>query len=282
MRAPPMLLRSVTAAVLFAGSISPCASQEAEPRRVVVTNCFNSEEAARSCAAFRAGLRDSEAEVRGEIVRLTVAKGFVIANCGASDPLLLELLQTSRDPEVRRAAARLLGESGKQGGAVEACVRLLADPDETIRRQAVEDLGGLFKWAIVLSKELDLLSAHPSVEVRRAVAQAFRNLGLPLPSALAAEELPPLPPAPAQARSVGASLELPEAERLWERLVQSDAVPEESLRQLDEHFLLFGQPKAEVRRAQAERWLKRVAPADRARLRARLYLWSAGRWQVPG
>lgn len=59
----------------------------------------------------------------------------------------------------------------------------------------------------------------------------------------------------------------------------SGQLTEAALGQLDGLFLLASgdAPTRAQARALAKRWLAKVPPADRARLRAHLYLWSGGR-----
>jgi len=222
--------------------------------------------------------------MQGEFVRLMADLDYLWgADCGGWDEILPGLLRSARtSPEIRRSAALLLGRRGRLGFLLIPVIRLLTEPDAVIRQNALEDIGHMTRNYEFFADELAALAAHPEMEVRRAVAQAYRQLGKSPPTTLVAERLSaPFRAAERPERAAHPPVSESEALRVWARLVQLATAPGNELRVLDDFFVLTGSPAAEARREAATRWLRRVPPTERARLRAHFYLWSAGQWKVP-
>jgi HEAT repeat protein len=115
-----------------------------------------------------------------------VALGQMGADAGEVAPALIEALH-STDADVRRAAARSLGQLGKAAFRSFKEANVLHDPDPEARREVVEALGWMGPVAVpALIAALKDKDSSPAV--RRAAARALGRLGTAAQSALSALE----------------------------------------------------------------------------------------------
>ncbi len=136
-------------------------------------------------------------------VRWKAAWGLAAVAGGA--PPLMALLD-DRDADVRRQAARSLGQLGR-AEAVERLQRALADDNSFVRRWAAEALGRIGDPAAIPA--LERAAQEPTVLVAAAAHGALRALGATAPPP--AEYRPP--PPPADAAAVQAEARHPDATR---------------------------------------------------------------------
>lgn len=94
----------------------------------------------------------------------------------AARPVVLDVLTSERDPDLRRAALRALPDPAgasldDAAGVVAALVRIVAeDLDPDLRRRAAIDLGGWHRHEADLHPLLEALARDPDPEVRSAAA----------------------------------------------------------------------------------------------------------------
>jgi len=115
-----------------------------------------------------AGLDDRDGFVRATAARLLGELGR-----SASDQVLAGVLLEDPDPVARQRAAEALAQLGGQR-ALEALTQALADPEERVRRAAIDGLVDLGP-AFARDELAELLDADPVWEIR---AQAAHALGL--------------------------------------------------------------------------------------------------------
>lgn len=109
---------------------------------------------------------------RGDPARRALRIGTMIADARLLEPALQRCHDP--EPEVRAAAAALLGALGGARGA-QALESLAADPAAQVRAAAADALGRLHHWPAA-SRLADLLGDR-AWDVRRASALALRDLG---------------------------------------------------------------------------------------------------------
>jgi HEAT repeat protein len=110
--------------------------------------------------------------------------GQMQSEAAAVAPALLAALH-STDGDVRRAAARSLGQLGKAAFPALGQAKALQDPDPEARRLVIEALGRIGSDAV---NPLTAALKDKSPAVRRAAARALGNLGADARSALPALE----------------------------------------------------------------------------------------------
>jgi len=105
---------------------------------------------------------------------LMVAGSFAVAT---SVPELIKKLQSS-DNEIRRAAAKELGELGKKAApAVKALIKALDDSDRFVRRFAAQALGNIGPQAKEAVPRLAALLEEDQPQVREAAVRALAQMG---------------------------------------------------------------------------------------------------------
>ncbi len=115
-----------------------------------------------------------------------VALGFMVSEADATAPALIEALRADADSDngdVRRAAARSLGQLGKAAFPALKKANALADPDAEVRRCVVESLSWMGTIAV---RPLTASLTDTSPAVRRAAARSLGNVGSDAQSAEAA------------------------------------------------------------------------------------------------
>jgi HEAT repeat protein len=117
----------------------------------------------------------------GQIVRYLVACGIVVvgALCACADTSDLVKKLSSKDNEVRRAAARELSELGKDAkDAVKPLAKALKDKDRFVRRFAAQALGSIGPDAAKVSiPGLTALLDDDNAAVREAGIKALAKMG---------------------------------------------------------------------------------------------------------
>jgi HEAT repeat protein len=96
-------------------------------------------------------------------------------------PSLLDLLQ-DKDPKMRYYAARELGHSGAEAGAVvPALAEALKDEDKNVRMRAAYSLGEIGPGARPAISGLEGALKDPEAEVRKAADHALKKVRDPSP-----------------------------------------------------------------------------------------------------
>jgi HEAT repeat protein len=114
-----------------------------------------------------------------------VAMGQMEPDAATVAPALIEALH-SADRDVRRAAARSLGQLGKSAFPALGKAKALQDPDPEARRLVIEALSWMGQAAVA---PLTAALKDKSADVRRAAARSLGNLGKDAQSAVPALEI---------------------------------------------------------------------------------------------
>ncbi len=105
--------------------------------------------------------------------RAVVALGRIASQAEEAAPALLAALRHA-DPDVRRAAARSLGQAGPR--VIPALKQALVDPDQQVRRGAVEALGWMGPAAKAAQPALIEALRDTDEQVRRSAARALGKI----------------------------------------------------------------------------------------------------------